>query len=233
MIQDFNQRVAVITEVGSNIGRAFANYCAMEKISVLLADDDQAVLGCAERELQERGATVSTLQVDLSKVGGVQALALVALDTYGHVDLFFNHADMFNSGSIDWESSYASNLWGMVQNLRVFVPIMLTQNVPCFIVNTAPLAGYLSFSPGVTCQVTEYATAGPTWIVTPKLAVMQNQPINSCKKSDEQAHAAHTGLYLFDGIQSSQPSCQTAGQIISTIAEVWSGSKLGIEPRPL
>ena len=41
------------------------------------------------------------------------------------------------------------NLWGVIHGVRVFVPIMLQQETECHIVNTASIAGFISYHP--TC----------------------------------------------------------------------------------
>ena len=49
------------------------------------------------------------------------------------------------------------NLWGVIHGIRVFVPIMLSQDTECHIVNTASLAGFLPDHPRATYQVTKHA----------------------------------------------------------------------------
>jgi short-subunit dehydrogenase len=48
----------------------------------------------------------------------------------------------------DWEWVLGVNLWGVIHGVRVFLPIMLQQNVPAHIVNTASIAG-LTCPPGI------------------------------------------------------------------------------------
>ena len=80
----------------------------------------------------------------------VEALAQATLDAYGRVHLLFNNAGV-GSGGFVWESSandwswvFGVNVMGVAHGVRVFTPIMLAQNEPAHIVNTASVAGLLS-----------------------------------------------------------------------------------------
>jgi len=46
--------------------------------------------------------------------------------------------------SADWEWVINVNLWGVIHGIRVFVPIMVKQQMDCHIVNTASIAGLTS-----------------------------------------------------------------------------------------
>src|SRR5262249_11282754 len=65
-----------------------------------------------------------------------------------------NNAGIGTAGTIwetsaaDWEWTMNVNLWGVIHAVRVFVPIMLAQDVECHIVNTASIAGLIS-GPGL------------------------------------------------------------------------------------
>src|SRR5262249_39717325 len=49
----------------------------------------------------------------------------------------------------DWEWVLGVNLWGVIHGVRTFVPILLAQNAPGHVVNTASIAGMLS-GPGMS-----------------------------------------------------------------------------------
>jgi NAD(P)-dependent dehydrogenase (short-subunit alcohol dehydrogenase family) len=162
-MKEFKNKVAVITGAASGIGRGVAKHCAQEGMQVVLADVEQEALRRAEQELRSTGATVLAVPTDVSKAGEVKALAQKTLDTYGGVHLLFNNAGVSGGNTIwestlaDWEWVLGVNLWGVIHGLRVFVPIMLAQDVECHIVNTASIAGLLSYHPTATYQVTKHA----------------------------------------------------------------------------
>ncbi len=100
--------------------------------------------------LRVDGAEVIGVPTDVSDAAQVEALAQAALDAYGKVHLLFNNAGV-GSGGFLWESSandwawvFNVNVMGVAHGVRVFTPIMLAQNEPAHIVNTASVAGLLS-----------------------------------------------------------------------------------------
>lgn len=66
-MNQFENKVAVITGAASGIGRALAMRCAEEQMKVVLADVEVAALQRVEQELQSTGATVLAVVTDVSK----------------------------------------------------------------------------------------------------------------------------------------------------------------------
>lgn len=64
---------------------------------------------------------------------------------------------IWESTLADWEWVIGVNLWGVIHGLRIFVPIMLAQDTECHIVNTASVAGLVSFHPMASYLVTKHA----------------------------------------------------------------------------
>jgi NAD(P)-dependent dehydrogenase (short-subunit alcohol dehydrogenase family) len=134
-----------------------------EGMRVVLADIEEPALHQAEQELKATGARVLAVRTDVSQAGDVAALAEQTLHAFGAVHLLCNNAGV-GAGSTIWESTLADwqwvmgvNLWGVIHGLRVFVPIMLTQDTEGHIVNTASIAGLLPDHPGAPYQVTKHA----------------------------------------------------------------------------
>jgi NAD(P)-dependent dehydrogenase (short-subunit alcohol dehydrogenase family) len=149
-MQTFGGKVAVITGAASGIGRALADRCVREGMKVVLADIEEAALSQAARELGVAAADVLAVQMDVSKANEVDALARKTLERYGAIHLLFNNAGVISGGVLwehslaDWEWIIDVNLWGVIHGVRTFVPIMLAQDVPCHIVNTASIAGLIA-----------------------------------------------------------------------------------------
>src|SRR5690242_5559105 len=91
-MQEFRDRVAVITGGASGIGLGIARRCAREGMRVVLADIEPAALAQAEAELRALGAQTRTVVADVSKAAEVEALARQALEAFGDVHLLCNNA---------------------------------------------------------------------------------------------------------------------------------------------
>jgi NAD(P)-dependent dehydrogenase (short-subunit alcohol dehydrogenase family) len=160
---DLKDKVAVITGAASGIGHALAARCAREGMRVVLADIEGPALAKAEAELREAGAGVLAVRTDVSQAADIEALARVTLDAYGAVHLLCNNAGV-SAGSTAWETTIndwqwvvSVNLWGVLHGIRVFLPIMLEQDAESYIVNTASIAGLISYSPDAPYHVTKHA----------------------------------------------------------------------------
>jgi NAD(P)-dependent dehydrogenase (short-subunit alcohol dehydrogenase family) len=163
-MHSFNDKVAVITGAASGIGRALAQRCAREGMKVVLADVEEKALATAEEELRTAGAAVLAVLTDVSQERDIEALAQRALDAFGAVHLLCNNAGVAVGNTVwettlkDWQWVLGVNLWGVIHGARVFVPIMLRQDTPCHIVNTASIQGLLSQHPlTASYQVSKHA----------------------------------------------------------------------------
>lgn len=148
-MNEFKDKVAVITGGASGIGRGIAEKCCQEGMNVVLADIEAKMLSHTEKELKSTGATVISVLTDVSKVDDIKALAQKTLDTFGAVHLLFNNAGVA-VGTYLWEYTFTDlewvvgvNLWGVIYGVRIFVPIMLKQDTKCHIINTSSLAGLI------------------------------------------------------------------------------------------
>jgi NAD(P)-dependent dehydrogenase (short-subunit alcohol dehydrogenase family) len=140
----------VITGAASGFGRAFAQKGAALGMKLVLADVDGDALGDVVETLTAMGADAIAVPTDVSDGAAVEALAHRTLDAYGKVHLLFNNAGVGTSGFIwemsenDWSWVFGVNVMGVAHGVRVFTPIMLRQNEPAHIVNTASVAGLIS-----------------------------------------------------------------------------------------
>lgn len=149
-MQEFRNKVAVITGAAGGIGLGLANHCVSEGMNVVMADINEPLLRKRVDELVAVGAHAIGVATDVSRPDALEALADRAYAEFNQVDLLFNNAGVMLSGfswerSIeDWQWIININLMGVVHGLHSFVPRMLSQQTPGHIVNTSSLAGLLA-----------------------------------------------------------------------------------------
>jgi NADP-dependent 3-hydroxy acid dehydrogenase YdfG len=103
-VNEFVDKVAVITGAASGIGRAIAERCIQAGMKVVLADIEAGALAQAGQTLSTKGANVLAVQTDVSRVEEVEALAKKALSAFFAVHLLFNNAGA-GTGSTVWETT--------------------------------------------------------------------------------------------------------------------------------
>jgi NAD(P)-dependent dehydrogenase (short-subunit alcohol dehydrogenase family) len=124
-------------------------------MKLVLADVQQDALDKAVAELEAQGARVLAMRCDVREAEQVQALADATMNKFGAVHLVFNNAGVGAGGLIwentqaDWEWVLGVNLWGVINGVRIFTPLMLecAKNDAGYeghIVNTASMAGLLN-----------------------------------------------------------------------------------------
>lgn len=150
-MREFQDRVAVVTGAASGIGRALAIRFAKAGMRVTLADVDGEALRALAGTL---GPTAIVHVTDVSDEASVRALADRVYEVFGAVHVLCNNVGVcvtsprpvWESTAADWEWVLGVNLLGVVHGIRVFVPRMLAQGSAAHIVNTASLAGLVSFA---------------------------------------------------------------------------------------
>lgn len=149
-MQDFRDKLAVITGAASGFGREFARTAAGLGMRLVLVDiEAQSLENCAS-ELRAMGAQVLCHPMDVRDGSAMMALAERCYQDLGPVHLLFNNAGVAIGGYLwehsqqDWDWVLGVNTWGVIHGIRAFVPRMIASGQPAHIVNTASVAGLLS-----------------------------------------------------------------------------------------
>ena len=148
-MREFDGRVAVVTGGASGIGFSLASAFAAEGMKIVLGDIEVAALDEAVGKLEATGAQVVGVVTDVSDSAQVQALADTAMERFGAIHIACNNAGV-GGGGLSWEAPQAMwewvfgvNLWGVINGLRAFVPILM-QQPQAHVVNTASVAGVVA-----------------------------------------------------------------------------------------
>ena len=149
-MKEFKDKVAVITGGASGLGLEIARLAAKKGMKLVLADIEERALNQAQLEFSAQGVEVLSLRTNVAVGEDVDLLAEKTLERFGAVHLLFNNAGValnktaWETTIADWEWVLGVDLWGVIHGVRVFTPIMLKQDTPSHIINTASVAGMLS-----------------------------------------------------------------------------------------
>jgi len=170
-MDNFEDKVAVITGAASGMGLAFARRFGQEGMKVVLTDVEEDALNAATQALKQEELDVIGVQANVANLDEVQSLADTAMKEFGRVDVLCNNAGV--AGDLDfvgqrnqplWEQSpelwnwtFGVNVTGVLNGIRTFLPIMLSQNEPGHVVNTASMAGLLGGSGAGIYGATKHA----------------------------------------------------------------------------
>lgn len=171
-------QVAVITGAASGIGRGLAEQAARRGMRLVLADVDATGLQALCASLQAAGTQAVACVTDVGQLAQVERLRDVAVEQFGGVDLLFNNAGVMQTG-YSWEISAAQwqrmldiNLTGVINGIRCFVPLLLSQGRGAHVINTASLAGLLSSPLMAPYNVTKQAVVALSETLHYELALL-------------------------------------------------------------
>ena len=148
----FSNKVTIVTGGALGIGGGIARKFSEKGSKIVIADIEEGPLQAAVSKLQKTGVSTIGVKCDVSLGEDVEKLAHQTLEHFGAINIVCNNAGVAPSGVIwehstkDWEWAMGPNVWGVIHGIRVFTPIMLKQKEEGHIVNTASVAGLMSFN---------------------------------------------------------------------------------------
>ncbi|MEE4193221.1 MAG: SDR family oxidoreductase [Halieaceae bacterium] len=139
-MDNFRDKVAVITGGASGIGLAIARALVAEGAKVVVADVNADASRAAAEAL---GDAARACRCDVTKRDDIVALADAAWAAFGRVDLLFNNAGVMpgiapltDASENDLRWVYEVNVFGAWNVCQVFVERLTAQGTPAHIVNT-------------------------------------------------------------------------------------------------
>ena len=144
------QRVSVVTGGASGIGRALVERTVAAGGAVVIADIDEAVGASFLGELEAAGNATSVrfLRTDVSDEAQVEAVADLAVESFGHIDAWFNNAGatgvwapLTSISVTDFDQTIAVVLRSTFLGTRAAAARMIAAGNGGSIVNTSSLAG--------------------------------------------------------------------------------------------
>lgn len=149
-MQDFTNRVAVVTGAASGIGFETARRFAALGVGVALLDKRAPEVEAAAAMLRATGADALGLAVDVADERAVADAAKSIVAEFGRVDLLMNNAAVFlrggeiaSYGDDVWRWLIEVNLLGPVHCVRSFLPLIRAHGRGGHIVNTSSISGFV------------------------------------------------------------------------------------------
>lgn len=197
-MQDFTDKLAVITGGASGVGRSLAFALGAEGARVLIADVDEVGLEQTVAELVKRNVDAHSRYCDVSRQENLDALAATAFDELGGAHLVFANAgisageagNLWEYSPHDWQWTFNVNFWGAVHCINAFMPRLTAQDEEAHLAITGSGNGAFIVYPE---QPVYSATKAAVQAVTEALHI---QTVN--QHSPVKIHALFPGPHIVD-----------------------------------
>src|SRR5690625_141326 len=140
-----NNKVAIVTGGGGDIGRSTAIRVAEEGARVVVADIDEETGMETVSLIRNNGGSSAFVRTDMTKLNDVEKMAQYTIATYGRLDILFNNAGVNSDEKKlpdvsleEWQKTFDLNATGMFLGMKIAIPHM---NSGSSIINTASIAG--------------------------------------------------------------------------------------------
>ncbi len=222
-------KVALITGGSRGFGLAIAEEFAKAGTKLVLCSRESDELEQAQNKLRAAGATVLTVQCDVTNTEQVQQMIAQATERFGQIDILVNNAGIISAGPLntltrsDFEESMNIIFWGTFNTTMAVLPQMRERgngrivnissvggkaSVPHLLPYASAKFAVVGFSEGLHSDLAQYGINVVT--VVPGLMRTGSQ-VNAIVKGDK--HKEEYALFtLIDSLPGSSISVQRAAQ---------------------
>ena len=143
-MNNFNDKLAVVTGGASGVGYAIGEALAKEGAKVILTDIESKSLEESAARLSNKSLNVHFKVADVSSPVSMTELANWCDKEHGPVHLLFNNAGVapaellpiWETKPNDWQWAYGVNVMGVLHGIQAFVPRMLAHGQEARVINT-------------------------------------------------------------------------------------------------
>ena len=143
-MNNFNDKLAVVTGGASGVGYAIGEALAKEGAKVILTDIESKSLEESAARLSNNSLNVHFKVADVSSPVSMTELANWCDKEHGPVHLLFNNAGVapaellpiWETKPNDWQWAYGVNVMGVLHGIQAFVPRMLAHGQEARVINT-------------------------------------------------------------------------------------------------
>jgi len=177
-------KVAVVTGGASGLGKGIAERLAKDGFKVLISDLNQNLLDQTEQEFLDKGYEIKQFQGNVSIQKDQQALAQIALDTFGRIDVWVNNAGVesvvpFSDITQEQlEKVFAIDVFSVVYGTQAAAEVMKKQDGIGKIINACSIAGHESYEMLATYCAAKHAVRSLT-VAAAKEYAKYNIRVNS------------------------------------------------------
>tara|TARA_R110002124_G_scaffold32999_7_gene110018 strand:- start:5226 stop:6107 length:882 start_codon:yes stop_codon:yes gene_type:complete len=154
-MQDFNNKVAVITGGASGVGRSLAFALGRRGAKIAVGDVDKSAMEQIRADLAAENIEAIVEFCDVTSVESLSALADRTETAFDGIDLVFANAGigagesgaMWDYSEKDWQWCLNVNMWGVINSIRAFMPRLIARNEEAHFVVTGSGNGALLVYP--------------------------------------------------------------------------------------
>jgi 3-oxoacyl-[acyl-carrier protein] reductase len=142
-------KVALVTGAGSNLGLVYATALASEGAAVVIGDLDGDAARRAASTLSEAGAQAIGVEMDVGNDGHIESAVQTGIAKFGGIDILVNNAGLARGkwslcsqlSNDDWRTIFAVNVVSALASARACRPAMASRGGGV-IINQSSMAGY-------------------------------------------------------------------------------------------